>query len=118
MQASFCETADSPFFSLQLFFYLSFGLFQLLAILPLLALPVFRFGFLLANPHDLAVIDRPSLFHTHNEIKDLQRAAHRAENARMREDEEARLLRAEQAVVGRNAAALAREDDSVWELRI
>ncbi|GAA6006590.1 hypothetical protein JCM10207_004986 [Rhodosporidiobolus poonsookiae] len=55
---AFCVTAiaadSSPLVCSQIFFYLALGLFELLAVVPLLALPIPRWGFNLV-PHDLLV---------------------------------------------------------------
>ncbi|GAA5897366.1 hypothetical protein JCM6882_001868 [Rhodosporidiobolus microsporus] len=109
---SFCVvtiTSDSSdLVCSQLFFYLSFGLFPLLSLIPLLALPMPRWGFLLA-PGDLlpgGVAPMPATsMALAGESAALYEAAHEAQFARMREAEEARRLRAAKQEVGANAAA-------------
>ncbi|GAA5859671.1 hypothetical protein JCM8547_006186 [Rhodosporidiobolus lusitaniae] len=98
-------TADSsPLVCSQVFFYLSFGLFTLLSVIPFLALPSFRWGFTLL-PGDLIHEGGPLV----SAREELHAAMAHAAFARAQEAEEAQRLRSEQKKT-RQIAAGARFD--------
>ncbi|GAA6031971.1 hypothetical protein JCM8097_003367 [Rhodosporidiobolus ruineniae] len=108
---SFCVATltddTSPLVCSSLFFYLAFGLFQLLAVVPLLALSIHHFGFgyalgdlvggMAPIPIATAVAD--------GQAERLHRAMEEAAIARVRQEEEARLLEEAERAVEHNAAA-------------
>ncbi|GAA5915726.1 hypothetical protein JCM5296_004368 [Sporobolomyces johnsonii] len=128
-------TDSSPLVCSSAFFYLSFGLFQLLAIIPLLTLALARYGWGLAF-YDLvgynvgggggaeaggaiqeAILD----IEAQKEEEELAAAHHEAEQARAWEEDEAMLLEEAQEVVGENAEAAglhAHDGDDGWELHL
>ncbi|BGO96572.1 hypothetical protein NBRC10513v2_000510 [Rhodotorula toruloides] len=117
-------TADSsPLVCSQTFFYLSFSLFPFLALAILIGLPLPRWGFTLP-PRDLVLADALPASSTaaalaHEEAQ-LEAAADWAEEERMREIDEERLLREAREVVGENAerAGLVGHGDDAWSLRL
>ncbi|GAA5834851.1 hypothetical protein JCM11251_002042 [Rhodosporidiobolus azoricus] len=129
---SFCVvtiTSDSSdLVCSNLFFYLSFGLFPFLSLIPLLSLPMPRWGFTLQAgdllPGGHAPLPAASMALA-GEGDMLYEAAHEAQFARMREEEEARRLRMAQAEVEANAAAAGlvghqphRPYDDDWDLHL
>ncbi|GAA5969184.1 hypothetical protein JCM11641_007501 [Rhodosporidiobolus odoratus] len=121
---TFCVTAitvdSSPLVCSQIFFYLALGLFQLLAIVPLLVLPMPRWGFTLA-PHDLLPaggVAAGPMMAAAAEDNHLHAAAADAAYARAREDEEARLLAEEMDVLHHNAGVARMHDDDVWDVHL
>ncbi|BGP12549.1 hypothetical protein JCM10213_004866 [Rhodosporidiobolus nylandii] len=111
---------SSPLVCSQTFFYLAFGLFQLLAVVPLLALAMPRWGFNLA-PQDLLMHGAPlpvGGMMASNERDNLYEAATRAERARMEENAQGRLLAEERDVFAHNMEVERRAEDGDWELHL
>lgn len=102
-----CETSSHLPNRLQTFFYLAFGLFTLLSVTCLLAVPSPQWGFGLPAAGDLVELTAAPLA--------TAAAEDWAEEARLREAEEARLLR-EARAPGTDPEGRDRDDD--WSLRL
>ncbi|BGP21601.1 hypothetical protein JCM10295v2_000476 [Rhodotorula toruloides] len=117
-------TADSsPLVCSQIFFYLSFSLFPFLALAILIGLPLPRWGFTLPARDlvfDGALPASSTGAALAREEAQLEAAADWAEEERMRDIDEERLLREAREVVGENAerAGLVGHGDDAWSLRL